>query len=275
MERTTRGGETRTLALNLDWVTVGKDRYILTTVRDVSERARAEAALRASEAALRASEERYRGIVETTDDGIMVGEPAGPSRFVNQRMADMLGYQREELIGRRGFDLVFPDWRPRCMDHREALSQAMVRGEFKLRRKDGTPLWTMFSSTPMLDQAGQHVGNLTMHSDITELKAAEEELRRSEERFRMVLGAAPVTVAAQDKDLRYVWAFNQRTAPSGGCHRQDRRRRVHASRRPSTCGRSSAGCCRRGSSSTSRCGSTGLGSASSSTARSRRSGTRR
>ena len=92
----------------------------------------------------------------------------------------------------------------------------VVRGEFKLRRKDGTPIWTMFSSTPMLDHEGRHVGNLTMHSDITELKAAEEALRRSDERFRMVLSAAPVTVAAQDEDLRFVWAFNQRTAPSDG-----------------------------------------------------------
>jgi PAS domain S-box-containing protein len=217
VERRTRGGEMRTLSLNLDWVTVAKNRYVLTTIRDVSERAQAEAALRASEAARRESEERYRAIVETTGDGIMVSAPDGTVTFANRRMADMLGCSLDDLIGKRGLEFVFPDWTPVVMDHREALNEGdMVRGEFKLRRKDGSPLWTMFSSTPMADQAGERVGNLTMHSDITELKAAEEELRRSEERFRMVLGVAPVTVSAQDKDLRYVWAFNQRTAPSGG-----------------------------------------------------------
>jgi PAS domain S-box-containing protein len=103
------------------------------------------------------------------------------------------------------------------MDNRVVLDEGeVVRGEFKLRRKDGTPIWTVFSSTPMFDAEGAHTGNLTLHSDISELKATEEALRLSEERFRMVLGAVPVTVAAQDRDLRFVWAFNQRTAPSDG-----------------------------------------------------------
>jgi PAS domain S-box-containing protein len=116
-----------------------------------------------------------------------------------------------------GFELIFSDRQPAVLDNRAALDEGeAVRGEFKLRRKDGTPIWTEFSSTPMSDAEGRHTGNLTMHSDITELKAAEEALRLSDERFRLVLGAAPVTVAAQDRDLRFVWAFNQRTAPTAG-----------------------------------------------------------
>ena len=147
----------------------------------------------------------------------MIGDPDGRITFVNQRMADMLGYERDELVGMHGFDLIFPDWQPAVLDNRAALDEGeAVRGEFKLRRKDGTPIWTVFSSTPMFDAVGEHTGNLTMHSDITELKAAEEALRLSDERFRLVLGAAPVTVAAQDRDLRFVWAFNQRTAPTDG-----------------------------------------------------------
>ena len=95
-------------------------------------------------------------------------------------MADMLGYERDELVGMHGFELIFPDWQPAVLDNRAALDEGeVVRGEFKLRRKDGTPIWTMFSSTPMFDAEGEHVGNLTMHSDITELKAAEEALRRA------------------------------------------------------------------------------------------------
>jgi PAS domain S-box-containing protein len=217
VQRTRRGGETRILSLNLDWVTVGLCKFVLTTIRDVSKRSRAEAALRASEEALRVSERRYREIVETTGDGIMIGEPGGTISFANQRMADMLGYSLDELTGMNGLELIWPDWQPVVTGNRAALSEGdVVRGEFKLRRKDGTPIWTMFSSTPMTGAAGAHLGNLTMHSDITELKAAEDALRRSDERFRMVLSAAQVTVAAQDEDLRFVWAFNQRTAPADG-----------------------------------------------------------
>jgi PAS domain S-box-containing protein len=215
VSRKTRAGEVMTLSINLDWISIGQRKFVLTSIRDVTRRALNQVELQRSREALQASERRYRSIVETTGDGIMIGEPDGSIVFVNQRMADMLGYERDELVGMRGLDLVFPDWKPAVLDNRVALGEGeVVRGEFKLRRKDGTPIWTVFSSTPMLDAARRHTGNLTMHSDITELKAAEEALRRSEERFRLVLGAAPVSVSAQDKDLRFVWAFNQRSAPS-------------------------------------------------------------
>ena len=215
--RRTRDGEVHTLSINLDWVTIEQRKAVLTSIRDVTRRVMDQVALRASQEALQASESRYRSIVETTGDGIMIGDQAGVIAFVNQRMADMLGYERNELVGMPGFELVFPDWQPAVLDNRASLDEGeVVRGEFKLRRKDGTPMWTMFSTAPMFDREGEHVANLTMHSDITELKATGEALRVSEERFRMVLGAAPVSVAAQDRDLRYVWAFNQRTAPSDG-----------------------------------------------------------
>ena len=47
--------------------------------------------------------------------------------------------------------------------------------------------------------------------NITEQVRTQEALLESEARFRMVLKNAPVTVAAQDKDLRFIWAYNQRT----------------------------------------------------------------
>ena len=54
------------------------------------------------ETARRESDERYRRIVETAQEGILVGDRDGRLVFVNQKMADMLGYTREEIIGRSG-----------------------------------------------------------------------------------------------------------------------------------------------------------------------------
>lgn len=181
LRRTTRDGEVRVVSVSLDWVTLGRGRAVLTSIRDVTERRQAEAALRASEEALRASERRYRSIVEATGDGLLIGDPQGVITFANRRMADMLGYSLEELVGTHGFDLIFPDWRPAVLDNRAALEEGeVVRGEFKLRRKDGSPIWTVFSSTPMVDAAGEHIGNLTMHSDITALREAQQALQQSE-----------------------------------------------------------------------------------------------
>ena len=179
--RTTADGEVRMLSISLDWVTIGQQAAVLTSVRDITTRAAAQEELRASQEALLASERRYRSIVETTGDGIMVGAPDGVIQFVNQRMADMLGYERDELVGMHGLDLIFPDWEPAVADNRTALRGGEVlRGEFKLRHRQGAPVWTVFSSTPMFDVEGEHIGNLTMHSDITALKAAQEALRESE-----------------------------------------------------------------------------------------------
>ncbi len=154
-------------------------------IQDVSERRRREVEREQLSAALVASEQRYRSIVETTAEGIMIGDPDGTIAFVNQRMADMLGYPVVELVGMAGPRLIYPDWLPKVKENREALRQGEVlRGEFKLRRKDGSVLWTVFSSTPLHDQEGDHIGNLTMHTDISKRKASEEALRESEETLR-------------------------------------------------------------------------------------------
>lgn len=51
--------------------------------------------------------------------------------------------------------------------------------------------------------------------DVTEQESAQQAFRESEQRFRLALRNAPVSVAAQDRDLRYVWAYNQRTIGPG------------------------------------------------------------
>jgi nitrogen fixation negative regulator NifL len=65
--------------------------------------------------------------------------------------------------------------------------------------------------TPIWDNKHNVVGAGEVAYNITEQVQAQEALRESEARFRMVLKNAPVTVAAQDKDLRFIWAYNQRT----------------------------------------------------------------
>jgi PAS domain S-box-containing protein len=196
--RARHDGAHRILSLSLDWVTLGQERSVLTSIRDVTEQRRAEQALVASE-------HRYRSIVETTADGIMLGASDGTIVFVNQRMADMLGYPAGELVGMAGAQFVYPDWMPKVLENRDALAQGgVVRGEFKLRRKDGSALWTVFSSTPLHDEAGGHVGNLTMHTDISERRAAEEALRQSEERFRGVFESRVAAIALGGMDGRLV-----------------------------------------------------------------------
>jgi PAS domain S-box-containing protein len=169
-----QAGEERILSIGVTPIQVGDDDHVLTTIDDVTERRRAQDALRDSEA-------RYRSIVETTAEGVIIGRPDGVIVYANQQMADMLGCSVDELTGRSGLDFVFPDWEMQVIENRAALdSGSVLRGEMKLRRKDGGALWTWFSSSAMVDQSGAHVANLTMHTDTTKRRHAEEALRDSE-----------------------------------------------------------------------------------------------
>jgi len=134
---------------------------------------------------LQQSEAQYRRIVETAEEGIRVIDADDRVIFANQKLADILGYTIDEMLGARLFDF---------MDEEEAqLAQARLANrrqgireqyDFKSRHKDGHAVWTHMSTSPILDEAGQYAGVLAMITDITERVQAEKSLRESEDRYR-------------------------------------------------------------------------------------------
>jgi PAS domain S-box-containing protein len=129
------------------------------------------------EAELRRSEERYRRLINTAEEGIWITDDANATTFVNKKMARILGYTEEEMLGRSFFSFISAD--------NEAIvpSSAQRRDEggaeqydVKFVRKDGTPIWTLVSSTPVFDERGEYDGILVMVTDITDRKLAEAEL---------------------------------------------------------------------------------------------------
>jgi PAS domain S-box-containing protein len=146
----------------------------------IAERTKAEAAL-AREEKLRLAQEQYRNIIETTNDGVWVIDSDFRTTFVNQRMAEMLGYTPEEMLRRTPFDFVFPEDLPSKHADLERRRKG-VREVFytRYRRKDGSELWALVSASPVFSVAGTFAGALTMQSDATLLRKAEEALRRNE-----------------------------------------------------------------------------------------------
>jgi nitrogen fixation negative regulator NifL len=88
----------------------------------------------------------------------------------------------------------------------ESTNKVLEFGDLNLYRRVYNVL-----HTPIRDAAGNVIGAGEVAYNITEQVQAQEAFLESEARFRMVLKNAPVTVAAQDKDLRFIWAYNQRT----------------------------------------------------------------
>ena len=176
---------------------------------DMTERKRAEEALRQSE-------EKYRIIVETANEGVWITDAERKTVLVNQRMADMLGFTMEEMQGSTPSDFLDAGQEQLTRKTREELGTgARISREFKFRRKDGSELWVLSNASPVLDGEGRHYRTVSLLADITERKKAEDLLKASEQRLREARGlleavtlGAKVLIATVDKDFRYTF-FNQ------------------------------------------------------------------
>jgi PAS domain S-box-containing protein len=156
----------------------GKPYSVISINRDITE-------LKKAEKELKESEYRFRRIVETANEGIWLAMPGGKTTFVNQKMADMLGYAREEIVGREGLEFLLESFRNHVPADRKRLDTGeKIQGQYGFRRKNGSELWTIGSTSPLLDNNGKHVANLAMHTDITDRKNAENELMRARNQLR-------------------------------------------------------------------------------------------
>ncbi len=110
----------------------------------------------------------YEQIVETTSEGVWVIDANSCTTFVNQSMANMLGYTREELVGRSMFELMDDEGREIAAAAVERRKHGISEAhEFVFRRKDGQPLWTRMTTNPLTDSRGGYAGALALVIDIT------------------------------------------------------------------------------------------------------------
>lgn len=149
-------------------------------VRDITERKRAEEALRASE-------RKYHQLVDNLHEGIWVIDKDSFTTFVNPRMAQMLGYTEEEMQGRHLFSFMHEPGVRLCKRYLERRRQGIKeQHEFEFLKKDETRIYTLLETSPITDDEGNYMGASAAVRDITERKKAEEALKDSEERFRQL-----------------------------------------------------------------------------------------
>jgi PAS domain S-box-containing protein len=153
------------------------------------------------EEALRQSEERYRQIVETSREGIWVIDKQAKTSYCNPQMTAMLGYTVEEMQGRSLYEFMDISARQAAEENFQRRQQGIEEThDFCFTRKDGSQLWAMLSAAPLFDDRGQFQGALGMVTDISDRKQAEEQLRESEERFRLLADTAPVLIWMSDSN---------------------------------------------------------------------------
>ena len=131
--------------------------------------------------------EWYQRIVETAHEGIWVIDAEVKTTFVNQRMAEMLGYPVPEMQGRSIFDFMDAVGDEKAKQIFAIRSRKGYAGQMDYRfpRKDGSVLWTIVNTRPIFNDKGEFSGVLSMVSDITERKLAERELRKAHNELEM------------------------------------------------------------------------------------------
>jgi PAS domain S-box-containing protein len=155
---------------------------------------------------LRESEEKYRSVVETANEGIWIIDAEDRTVYVNKKMADMLGYSQDEMIGRSGWE--FTDEKDHTVPglNRKKRQQGIDEShEFKFICKDGSPLWALVNTKSLFDRDGKFEGSMGMLTNITERKKAEETLIRSENEFRTLAENSPDVIARFDRQKRYTY----------------------------------------------------------------------
>jgi PAS domain S-box-containing protein len=137
----------------------------------------------------REAELRYRSLFEQSNDGVFILDLTGRHLQVNQRAADMFGYEMDELLNLSAKEMIVPDEyeKSRAVIARLLVGERVPPYERTFLRKDGTRLPTEINLEIIFDSQGNPLHIQSIVRDISERKQAEEALRRSEESLRMIL----------------------------------------------------------------------------------------
>jgi len=170
------------------------DRYLeLGIALDITESKRAEDQIRESE-------ERLSRYLELSPDGIYISDREAAFVYVNRAAERLVGYHREELIGRNwlDLDLLPPEYLEKAARQLEASAAGKPTGpeEFELKRKDGTRVAVEISTYPI--DEGDSLEVIGIARDITERRRMEQALRESEESLRALIDNAPEAITAYD-----------------------------------------------------------------------------
>jgi PAS domain S-box-containing protein len=170
--------------------------HVLAIARDITERKRAEEALRAGE-------EQYRAIFNASVDGLILKDESHRIVDVNAAFLLMHGYEREQLLGRRLSEFIPAELQAQC----DVLVPEILAGEpchieAKTRRRDGTTFDVEIHGVPM--QYGGRPHALVIMRDVTGSKRAEQALRDSEEQYRAIFNASADALVLRDAAFRIV-----------------------------------------------------------------------
>ena len=144
--------------------------------RDITER-------KNTEQAIRESEEKYRGVLENMDLGLLEVDLNDNILRANNAFCQMLGYTPEELVGKNAGETFLPEQsrkiiKKRLEERKEGQSSVY---ELQMLRKDGILSWGLISGAPIRNAQGKVIGSIGIQFDLTDRKKLETELAEAKQ----------------------------------------------------------------------------------------------
>jgi len=148
------------------------DRYIIGFAQDITQRIHAEEALKRSE-------EKYKGIIENMNLGMIEMDTDECITYANQRFCTMSGYELDELITKKATDLFLHGASLKRTRTELSKRQYGINNSFELavKTRSGEDKWWLTSATPVYGPSESLKGTISIHFDITDQKKLAEQLR--------------------------------------------------------------------------------------------------
>jgi len=196
-ENIRRDGSVFPVEVSLSLVDESGDELVVAIVRDISERKRAEEALRTSE-------ERYRTLVRAAPDAVTLTDLEGRIVYVSARALEIHGSgDAEDLIGRDALELIAPEERERALANmKRTLEEGIVRNlEYTFLKADGSRFPGELSAALIRDAHGNPSAYIATVRDTTDRKRAEQVIKESEATFRSIseYSAAGIGMAQRNR----------------------------------------------------------------------------
>ena len=179
----------------------GNPAGFISVVRDITERKNIEKALRDSE-------EKLRLTFESMNDCLIIVNLQGRVLDVNEAAIKMAGFvSKSELLGTNAFDLISPQDRERVMRDfaLRPKDKKQERLEYTVKPAHGNEFLAEITASSLVDASGNLIGYIAVLRDITEQKKAVEQLRRSEERYRLVAENVSDVIWIMDMNAKYTY----------------------------------------------------------------------
>ena len=164
--------------VSLNRIILDSGTHLQAIVRDITERKEAEEQIKKSE-------ETYRLLIESTNEGYWRIDNNHKTIDVNDSICQMLGYKKEEMLGKTPMDFSDKINRKIFKDQISYSDTKKHRSyEIILQHKKGHEVYTQFNATTLRDEKNEPLGSFAFITDITEQKKSEDALIESEEKFR-------------------------------------------------------------------------------------------